>query len=193
LHPDGVPTGTEIVAILSTCDPPAQSDETLIGLWLDGRSAHTRRAYAAAARFLLAAAGKPVAALTLIDLQAWIGSLAELAPTSRARIGAVKSLLSFGERTGYLPFNVGAAVRVPPVKNILGERILEENDVIRLIALESDPRLALGMGYSAPFCDIRDRTIEPPRRVDSGPCTSSHPERQGAPKTAVSSEALTQV
>ena len=104
------------------------------------------------------------------------------APTSRARIGAVKSLLSFGERTGYLPFNVGAAVRVPPVKNILGERILEENDVIRLIALESDPRLALGMGYSAPFCDIRDRTIEPPRRVDPGPCTPL------APRTARSSE-----
>jgi hypothetical protein len=88
-------------------------------LWLDGRSAHTRRAYAADARLLLAAAGKPIAALTLVDLQAWMGSLVELAPASRARkIGAVKSLLSFGERTGYLPFNVGAAVRVPPVKNI---------------------------------------------------------------------------
>jgi integrase/recombinase XerD len=86
----------------------------LIGLWLDGRSAHTRRACVADARLLLAAAGKPIAALTLIDLQAWIGSLAELAPASRARkIGAVKSLLSFGGRTGYLPFNVGAAARVP--------------------------------------------------------------------------------
>jgi site-specific recombinase XerD len=152
LHPDGVPTETEIIAIPSTCDPPAQSDETLIGLWLDGRSAHTRRAYAADAQLLLAAAGKPIAALTLVDLQAWMGSLAALAPASRARkIGAVKSLLSFGERTGYLPFNVGAAVRVPPVKNILAERILEENDVIRLIALEPDPRnhALLRLGYIA--------------------------------------------
>jgi integrase len=65
--------------------------------------------------------------------------------------GAVKSLLSFGERTGYLPFNVGAAVRVPPVKNVLAERILEENDVIRLIALEPDPRnhALLRLGYIA--------------------------------------------
>lgn len=152
MHPDDVPVGTENLAVPSTCDPPAQSDETLIGLWLDGRSAHTRRAYAADARLLLAAAGKPIAALTLIDLQAWIGSLTELAPASRARkIGAVKSLLSFGERTGYLPFNVGAAVRVPPVKSVLAERILEENDVIRLIALEPDQRnhALLRLGYIA--------------------------------------------
>src|SRR5205807_1868525 len=50
------------------------------------------------------------------------------------KIGAAKSLLSFGERTGYLRFNVGAALPVPPIKNILAERILEEADVIRLIA-----------------------------------------------------------
>jgi hypothetical protein len=52
-----------LVTIPSTCDPPAQSDETLIGLRLDGRSEHTRRAYQADARLLLAAAGKPIAAL----------------------------------------------------------------------------------------------------------------------------------
>jgi integrase len=152
LHPDGVPIGTEINAVPSTCDPAAQSDKALIGLWFDGRSAHTRRAYRADARLLLAAAGKPIAALTLVDLQAWMGSLAGLAPASRARkIGAVKSLLSFGGRTGNLSFNVGAAVRVPPVKNILAERILEENDVIRLIALEPEPRnhALLRLGYIA--------------------------------------------
>ena len=58
---------------------------------------------------LLAVTGKAIAALTLSDLQTWTASLNSLAPASRARkIGAVKSLLSFGERTGYLPFNVGA-------------------------------------------------------------------------------------
>jgi hypothetical protein len=96
--------------------------------------------------------GKPIAALTLVDLQAWMGSLAELAPASRARkIGAVKSLLSFGERTGYLPFNVGAAVRVPPVKNILAERILEveaapvERVRVPLMLLVLLPVLLLGV------------------------------------------------
>jgi hypothetical protein len=41
-----------------------------------GRSTHTRRAYAADAHLLLAAAGKPIAALTLVDLQAWMASRA---------------------------------------------------------------------------------------------------------------------
>ena len=103
---------------------------------------------------MLATVGKPIAAVTLADLQAWTGSLAfaALAPASRARkIGAVKSLLSFAEKTGLLPFNVGAALRVPPVKNVLAERILEEAEVVRLIALEPDKRnhALLRLGYLA--------------------------------------------
>src|SRR5689334_12873615 len=109
------------------------SDETLIRLWLDGRSPHTKLAYEADVRAMLASAGKPIAAVTLADLQDWTNSIpmTALAPASRARkIGAVKSLLSFAEKTGLLPFNVGAALRVPPVKNVLAERVLEESDVI---------------------------------------------------------------
>ena len=101
---------------------------------------------------LLAVTGKAIAALTLSDLQTWTASLNSLAPASRARkIGAVKSLLSFGERTGYLPFQCRGRLRVPPVKNVLAERILEENDVIRLIALELDRRnhALLRLGYIA--------------------------------------------
>src|SRR4051794_34412641 len=105
------------------------SDETLLRLWLDGRSRHTQLAYEADVRGMLATVVKPIGTVTLADLQAWTNSLpmAALAPASRARkIGAVKSLLSFAEKTGLLPFNVGAALRVPPVKNVLAERILEE-------------------------------------------------------------------
>ena len=119
----------------------AGSDAALIGLWLDGRSPHTRRAYEADAGAFLAHAGRPLRAVALGDVQAWGASLDRLAPASRARkLAAIKSLLSFGSRVGYLPFNVGAPVRVPPVKNVLAERILEEADVIRLLALEPGAR-----------------------------------------------------
>jgi hypothetical protein len=37
----------------------------LLRLWLDGRSPHTRRAYATDLRSLLPTAGKPIATLTL--------------------------------------------------------------------------------------------------------------------------------
>jgi hypothetical protein len=173
----------EILAIPGTCEPAAQSDETLIRLWLDGRSAHTRRAYQGDARLLLATAGKAIAALTLIDLQAWMGSLGELAPASRARkIGAIKSLLSFGERTGYLPFNVGAAIRVPPIKNVLAERILEEDDVIRLIALEPDrrkPRVAAARPHRGAEDFRAGRASLAGRKATSRRWRSDHRVRQG--------------
>lgn len=128
------------------------NDEPLIRLWLNGRSPHTQRAYEADVRSMLATVGKPVAAITLSDLQNWTETLQAQAPASRVRrIGAVKSLLSFAEKTGLLPFNVGAALRVPAVKNVLAERILEESEVIRLIALEPDRRnhAILRLGYIA--------------------------------------------
>jgi integrase/uncharacterized protein YodC (DUF2158 family) len=168
LHQTGALTGRKPDVPPSTDAPEVWSEETLIRHWLGGRSPHTRRAYAADVRSLLAITGKLIAALTLLDLGVWVESLAELAPASRARkIGAVKSLLSFGERTGYLPFNVGASIRVPPVKNILAERILERNDVIRLITLEPDPRnqALLRLGYIAglrisEICNLRWRDTQ---------------------------------
>ena len=47
--------------------------------------------------------------------------------TSRARtIGVLKSLLAFGHQLGDLPFAVGTAVKLPPRKDRLSERILPE-------------------------------------------------------------------
>jgi integrase/recombinase XerD len=60
--------------------------------------------------------------ITLGDLQTFADSLIGK-PSSRSRtLAAVKSLLAFGQRTGYLALNVGAALKLPP-KNTLAERI----------------------------------------------------------------------
>ncbi len=59
---------------------------------------------------------KPLLAVTLGDLQA------------------------FGQRTGYLPLNVGAALKLPPKKDRLAERILSETQVHRILALEPNRR-----------------------------------------------------
>jgi integrase/recombinase XerD len=117
------------------------TDDHLIALWLHGRSPHTQRAYRADADRFLAFVIRPLTIVTLGDLQAFADSLAGLAPSSRARtLAAVKSLLSFGTRTGYLPLNVGAAVKLPPRKDTLAARILAEPDVHRLLALEPNRR-----------------------------------------------------
>jgi site-specific recombinase XerD len=119
----------------------ADTDEQLIVLWLHGRSRHTARAYRADVDRFLAFAGVPLRQITLANLQAFADSLGELAPASRARtLSAVKSVLAFGHRLGYLPFDVGRALRLPQQKSALAERILPEPIVQRMLALEPDPR-----------------------------------------------------
>lgn len=113
------------------------SDEQLVEVWLHGRSAHTQRAYRADVGRFLSGAGKPLALVTLADLQQFADSLGGLAPASRYRtLSAVKSLVAFGHRTGYLPFDVGHALRLPAVRSRLAERILGEADLHRMLGLE---------------------------------------------------------
>lgn len=120
--------------------PQASTDDRLVELWLHGRSPHTQRAYRADAGRFRAWAGKPLGAVTLADLQAFANIL-EGADASRYRaLSAVKSVLAFGHRLGYLPFDAGRALRLPSVRNRLHERILPEGDVHRILGLEPNPR-----------------------------------------------------
>ena len=95
---------------------------------------------------------KPLSWVTLTDLQAWADHLGQgsLKPASQNRaLTAVKSLLSFAQETGYLPFNVGAAVKLRPNRDGLAQRILEESEVARLIeaAPEGRNRVLLKLLY----------------------------------------------
>jgi integrase/recombinase XerD len=129
-----------VVTAARQSDRQAATDTQLVSLWLHGRPAHTQRAYTADAQRFLAFVGS-LGACTLRDVQAFADSLQGLAPSSRARtLAAVKSLLSFGQRIGYLPLNVGAAVKLPPRKDTLAERILLEADIVRILALERNRR-----------------------------------------------------
>jgi site-specific recombinase XerD len=134
---------------LTTSRPPdqllipeqASSDDQLAKLWLHGRSVHTQRAYRADLERFRSRAGKPFRQITLADLQQFADSLQDLAAASRYRtLSSVKSLLAFGHRTGYLPFDVGGALRLPAVRNHLAERILPESDLQRIFSLESHAR-----------------------------------------------------
>lgn len=117
------------------------ADERLVELWLHGRPDHTQRAYRADVGRFLAFVATPLNSVTLGDVQAFSDSLAGLAPSSRTRtLAAVKSLLAFGQRTGYLPLNVGAAVKLQQGKDTLAERILSEADVHAMLALEPGRR-----------------------------------------------------
>jgi integrase/recombinase XerD len=170
-------TDLVLTAPLAPLPSQSDSDETTLALWLHGRSAGTRRAYAGDARAFLAQCNKPLQMVTVGDVQAYATSLTHLATASQARkLSAVKSLLSFAQRIGYMPFNVGAVVRLPPVKATLAERITGEAEMHRMLALEPDARNAamLRLVYGAGLrrsevCGLKWRDLQP--RAESGQAT----------------------
>ena len=115
--------------------PQADNETQVVVLWLHGRSAHTQRAYRADTYQFLEFVSKPLADVRLGDIQAFADSLRGSRGSSQARrLAAVKSLLAFAHEIGYLPFNVGAPVQLPRVKNTLTERILSEGAVHKLLS-----------------------------------------------------------
>ncbi len=121
----------------------ATTDAHVIALWLHGKSPNTQEAYRRDVAGFLAQLPGGLRSCTLEDVQAFADRLGDqdLAAASRNRkLAAVKSLLTFGHQTGYLSFNVGAAVRLPKVRNRLAERILPEADVLRMIHQATKPR-----------------------------------------------------
>jgi len=154
----------------------ASSDAQLVDLWLRGRSRHTQRAYGADIGRFLTFTGKPLAQDSVLDLQTFADSLTS-SPASRSRtLSAVKSLLTYGQRTGYLTFNVGAAVKLPAQKQALASRILSEADVQSILVLEKNPRnkLLLRLLYAAglrvsELCGLTVRDLQ--ARDDAGQVT----------------------
>jgi integrase/recombinase XerD len=155
----------------------ADSDATMVRLWLHGRAPATARAYAADAGNFLGHVGKPLRDVTVGDVQAFVDTLSDTSPASRARrLSVVKSLLTYAHRLGFVAFNVGAAVKLPPVKNTLAERIMAERDVLRMVHLEADPRnhallrLLYGAGLRiSEVCGLRWRDMV--ARDDAGQVT----------------------
>ncbi len=121
----------------------AETDERLVELWLARRAPSTRRKYAEdLGKFSDFTRGKPLAAITLSDLHEFADFISVLlAPSSQGRVLAtLKSLLSFANKVGYLPFNVGAAVELPKVKDTLSERILTEAEVHKIMNAPKNAR-----------------------------------------------------
>jgi len=127
----------------------ARSDAELVTLWIDRyESPHTQRAYRGDVALFLAflqelplggtksrpARPRSLSEVKVAHLTAFAEELRKSAVSSHARrISSIKSLLSFGHQTGYLTFNVGAAVKPPKRLDQLAERILTPEQVQRLI------------------------------------------------------------
>lgn len=126
-----------------THTPTVASQSKVIDMWLHGKSKHTYKNYLKAVERLFMIINKPLLALTLEDIQLFQTRLSEsdLSVSTQATIiNSVKSLLSFGQRIGYLRFNVGASIKPEKAQNTLSERILSEGDVLKMIHTEDKIR-----------------------------------------------------
>lgn len=178
-HPD-----TELVSRAAVArTTSATNDTALVDVWVrtvGAKSIHTQAAYRTdAAGFLafLATTGDTLHSATMETLLDYAASLAHLAPkTQKRKLAAIKSLLSFGQKAGYLQFNVGTALKLSKGKNTLAERILSEEQVQRMLILESDrtKRALLRILYAcggrvSEVCGLRWRDVT--ARGDAGQVT----------------------
>jgi integrase/recombinase XerD len=116
-------------------------DESFLAMWLYGKAEKTQQAYKADISLLYQHTHQSLQQLKLEDLQSFLSTLTHLKPSSQARTtAAIKSALSFGVKTGYLTFNVGAVVKLPKIENTLAERIMSEQQTARMFALENNTR-----------------------------------------------------
>jgi integrase/recombinase XerD len=135
----------------------ANSDRDLILIWLGGKSDTTQVSYNSTVTKFIEFIGKPLSEVKLEDLQLWERRLkAQFKPTTVAnKVLVIKSLFSFGVKTGYLTFNVGSFLKTPKAKETIAERILDLADVKGLIkyGVKNDrDRLMLSLMYG---CGLR--------------------------------------
>jgi integrase/recombinase XerD len=135
----------------------ASCDRELILVWLGDKSDTTQVSYHSTVSKFIEFIAKPLSSVKLEDLQLWERGLkARFKPTTVAnKVLVIKSLFSFGVKTGYLSFNVGSFLKTPKAKETIAERILDLADVRGLIKYgvknERD-RLLLSLMYG---CGLR--------------------------------------
>ena len=167
-------SGSEPIQANEIChkiNKQADNDLQLIELWLHGRSKHTQRAYRKNANDFIFNVQKPLNQILLFEIQQYANQLdvSDLKPSSIHRVlSAIKSLFAFAYQIGYLPFDTARSLRLPPLRNHLSERILEESDVRLMISLERNPRnkailttfYAGGLRVSE-LCGLKWRDLQP--------------------------------
>jgi integrase/recombinase XerD len=130
----------------------ATTDRELLRLWLSRFSSTTAQTYLTVARQFLDFTDKELRDTKLEDIILWLESLTlrqASANTVKNKLTAVKSLFSFGVKTGYLDANPASLISSPKPKDALNERLLDEGEVRKLIeaARPGRDRLLLKLLY----------------------------------------------
>jgi len=123
----------------------AESDAELVHSWVQSlSSAHTRRNFETTALRFLEALPGGIRKATVEDVREALAKITEGASDATAQqyVLRVKSLLSYGHKLGYMPFNAGVAIKIKPdqSRGQLAKRIMPEVDVKLLIRAATTTR-----------------------------------------------------
>lgn len=114
----------------------ATTDAEIVRLWISAKSRTTAKTYLTVVRQFLEFTGKPLADTRIEDLLLWLESFqlrSASGNTINNKLAAIKSLFSFGVKTGYLTANPATMIRATKAKDALNERLLIEEEVKRLV------------------------------------------------------------
>jgi integrase/recombinase XerD len=114
----------------------ASTDTELIRLWISQKSLTTQKTYITISRQFLIFAGKQLHEVKLEDILLWLESFqlrGKSQNTINNKLAAIKSLFSFGVKTGYLFANPASMIKTIKAKDALNERILQAEEVKNLI------------------------------------------------------------
>lgn len=120
---------------------PVNAQQRLIQLWLHDKPDSTQKCYLRyAAQFtgFLAGVGKAIAQTTvedMVEFSEYLYNRGLAAPTIQTYIAAVKSLLTFAYKTGYIKQNPGAAIKLKKLDQRLHSKVLTLTDIALMIRL----------------------------------------------------------
>jgi site-specific recombinase XerD len=141
---DAPPTGTS-----------AETDDELVASWVASlASAHSRRNFEKTASRFLEALPTGIRRAKVEDVRQALAQITEglSAATAQQYVLRVKSLLSYGHKLGYMPFNAGVTIKVRPDQSQarLAQRIISEVEVGLLIraALTERDHVLLQVAYA---------------------------------------------
>jgi integrase/recombinase XerD len=121
----------------------ASTDTELIRLWISQKSVTTQKTYITISQQFLTFAGKKLQEVKLEDILLWLESFqlrGKSQNTINNKLAAIKSLFSFGVKTGYLANNPASMIKTIKAKDALNERILQASEVKELIESASTER-----------------------------------------------------
>jgi integrase/recombinase XerD len=121
----------------------ASTDTELIRLWISQKSLTTQKTYITISKQFLTFAGKDLQSVKLEDILLWLESFQlrdKSQNTINNKLAAIKSLFSFGVKTGYLSANPASMIKTIKAKDALNERILQAEEVKNLINVATNER-----------------------------------------------------